>query len=238
MRLRLLLFFVMLGCGLADVSVAAPLLSSTPPDLDWDATFAPSNQSRPLHFIGHYQDARGTHQLEEWKLGDQHLRRRTDHRIDLHADAVRTPKPGQPADYVWQVIDLRTKIDHRISSQAMLQAGLMYNFWSMAHVLTRPAGRFHLTRLPAEPAFRVGSLTCDWYQIAPESQPVTRVCWSSSIAVPIRMEAEVKDASGHSNWAPTFSIDRIDRAPVPASAFRVNTAGLRIQDLDQITTED
>jgi hypothetical protein len=252
-----LMLVLTLGCGSAIFADAAPQPTSSKPaqDIDWDTAFADHSGLRPLHFVAQYQDARGTHRLEEWRTGLTHLRRRTDDRIDLHADATTIPRPGFPADYLWQIIDLQKKIDNRITSQAMLKAGMFYSYYAMAHVLTRPAGRFHLTRLD-ESQFKAGvphdhssrrqelswaqavpataSLPCTWYELTPEAQPSTRICWSPEIALPLQTQSHRPDGT----WQTDYTLQAFDRGTIPPTTYTVNTAGLQIRNHDELTTED
>ena len=87
------IFATLIGCGSALLAAAAPVPSSPTPTLDWDKTFHAAADQRPLHFIATYQDAHGPHRLEEWRLGDERLRRLTDARIDLHADRTKHAAP-------------------------------------------------------------------------------------------------------------------------------------------------
>ena len=212
-------FFLALGClstpqGFSQTSV------------DWDHAFLDASGSRPLHFTARYSDSRGPHHLEVWRAGQLHLRRRTDDRIDLHADAQ-----NRQGDYLWQIIDLQHHIDNRISSHAMLQAGLLYNFYSMAHVLTRPPGRFRLETL-AIPA--AGPTPCTWYELTPDAQPPTRICWSGALAIPVVIQA--KTSAG--TWDDTFTLLTHDRNLIPAAIFAVNPTGLTIRDHDQMAADD
>ena len=229
MRLRHRILLAAVGYAFAWYACASPTAG-----LDWDTTFADHSFGRPLHFVAHYQDRRGAHRLEEWRQGTEHLRRRTDDRIDLHADRIGAVHAGQPADYLWQIVDIEKKVDHRISTHAMLQTGMIYSFWSMAHVLVRPAGRSALVALPEQAPVRVGGVGCEWYVLQPDSQPATRVCWASSIAAPLRMQA----LSGDGQWNTTFSIDALDSKPLDAAQFRVNTAALQVRNVDELAAED
>jgi hypothetical protein len=220
-----------LGCGLATFAQTAPQTSS--PTLEWDATFTDRRGSQPLHFVAHYTDAHGSHRLEEWRSGTTHLRRLTDDRIDLHADADNIPELGKPIEYTWQIVDLKQKVDSRISSTGMLHAGLFYTFYSMAHVVSRPAGRFGLLAVHEEQVQTNGQ-SCTWYQIAADAQPAQRVCWSSTLGIPLVTRTQQTNGS----WAAAFTIDRLDRSPVPASLYRVDTRDLRIRNLDEIADVD
>ena len=232
-----LMLVLTLGCGSAIFAGAAPQPPTSPKpaqDIDWDTAFADHSGPRPLHFIAQYQDSRGTHRLEEWRTGLTHLRRRTDDRIDLHADATTTPRPGLPADYLWQIIDLPHNIDNRISSQAMLHAGMFYSYYAMAHVLTRPAGPFHLTPAPSQAPIHLANSSCTWYELTPEAQPATRICWSTDLALPLQTQSHRPDGT----WLTDFTLITADRTPIPATTYTVNTKGLQIRNHDELTTED
>lgn len=220
--------------GLLFLALVPATFAQTPQSLDWDATFVDHSGSAPLHFVAQYQDARGTHQLEEWRDGLAHLRRSTDARIDLHADATSTVIPGQAVDYLWQIVDLEKKIDSRISSKAMFQTGMLYSFWSMAHVLSRPVGRVIITPVKSLEAAPTPIQPCTWYRIAPDARPATRVCWSATLAIPLAIQGQGKDGT----WTTTFTVQTFDRKPLTRAVFLIDTKSLQIRNLDQLIEDD
>lgn len=220
--------------GLLFLGLFSAASAQMPSSLDWDAAFADHSGNAPLHFVAQYQDARGNHRLEEWRDGLAHLRRRTDTRIDLHADATSKVIPGQAVDYLWQIVDLDKKIDNRISSKAMFQTGMLYSYWSMAHVLSRPAGRVTITQLEAPIATPSIGQPCTWYRIAPDAQPATRVCWSSTLAIPLIIQGQGHDGT----WTTTFTVQSIDRKPLNSVVFYLDTKSLQVRNLDQIIDDD
>lgn len=223
----------LLLCGtLAKAGAAFGFVAPGP--LEWDTAFADRSGEKPLHFRATYMDSAGhAHTLEEWRQGASHIRRKTDDRIDLHADVVGSARPGLPADYVWQVIDLQKHVDHRISTQGMMKAGMIYSYWSMAHVLTRPAGKFSISPLASRPELKVGGFSCRWYRIDPSDQAASQVCWATQIGVPLRIEALGADRT----WKTTFSVDTVDSFLAPKT-FTVDVAGLRVIDADGMSSED
>lgn len=241
MQLSSFLLVLSLGCGPAIPADAAPV--SSPPrnptaNIPWDTAFPLQSDPAPLHFLAHYVDPHGAHRLEEWRLGALHLRRLTDSRIDLHADATSTPKANLPADYLWQVIDRDKRVLHRLSSQAMLHAGMLYSFYSMAHVLSRPAGQFVLTQLTpsavGEPRIYVGGLGCTWYQLSPEGQPASRICWSQETAIPLKIEMQTKEGT----WTQQMLVESLDRKAIPGTVFAADPHGLQVRNVDEMQQED
>lgn len=205
----------------------------------WDEVFSERRPQLPVHFTATYTDGRGTHRLEEWRVGTEHVRRLTDSRIDLHADALTKPLPGQGRDYEWQVIDREKKVEDRMSSTAMLHAGVFYSFWSMAHVVTRPAGRFRLKSVAGVAAVHVDGLSCTWFEIAPEGQAATRVCWSREIGVPLAIAQQKAIAGGESGmWLNSFRVLSADRHAPRAATFAVESRGLEVRNLDALEGED
>ncbi len=205
-----------------------------PKSVDWDEAFADHSGTAPIHFVAQYQDARGSHQLEEWRDGLAHLRRRTDNRIDLHADATAKIVTGFPADYLWQVVDLDKKIDNRISSTAMLHTGMLYSYWSMSHVLTRPPGQVTVTPTDGPAPAQASGQSCVWFEIAPDGRPTTRACWSSALAIPLAMQTQTRDG----RWETTFTVQTIDRKPISRAVFIVDTRTLQVRNLDQLAEDD
>lgn len=233
-------FCLTLGCGAAWLAAPAPRAFSQAgtnthaASLDWDRAFAENSGARPVHFIADYTDARGPHRLEEWRTGVTHLRRRTDNRIDLHADMVHPSSSSGAADYLWQIVDLDRKIDNRISSGAMMRAGMFYSFYSMAHVIARPAGRFRLTALAGEPTVHAAGHTCSWFEVVPDGQTPMRICWSPELGIPLETRALGADGK----ISASFHLRSVDGNPVAPSVFAVNPAGLTVHDHDRMVEDD
>ena len=136
--------------------------------------------------------------------------------------APNTPRPGVAADYLWNVIDREKKIDHKLGSQAMFRAGMLYNFYSMAHALSRPAGRFSLSALKA-PQGRIAGQTCSWYLLQADAQPASRICWSTAAGIPLAMDGP---GASPGAWQRSFEVQTLDRNPIPPATFAVDTTGL------------
>ncbi len=201
--------------------------------MDWDTAFTDDSGNTPVHFIATYVDMRGTHQLEEWRVGRSHLRRVTDARIDLHADSTGSPRAGQPLEYIWQVLDLKTKIDHRITTHGMLRLGMLYNFYSMAHVLSRPAGEFTVRALPANQPTRWQGQRTAWYLIEAKGQAPTRTCWLPGAGVPLTVERQTG-----AGWETTFSLQQLDLRPISPVVFTVAKTGFTIRNVDDDASDD
>lgn len=201
--------------------------------IDWDTAFVDGSGNMPVHFVATYVDARGTHRLEEWRVGRSHLRRVTDARIDLHADSAGSVGAGQPLEYIWQLLDLKTKIDHRITTHGMLRLGMLYNFYSMAHVLSRPAGEFTVRALPASQPTRWQGQRTAWYLIEAKGQPPTKICWLPGAGVPLTMERQTG-----AGWETTFSLQQLDLRPISPAVFTVATTGFTIRNVDDDRSDD
>lgn len=215
------------GAGSASAAVGAPI--------DWDKAFVDESGSAPVHFVATYADANGKpHRLEEWRVGQQHLRRLTDARIDLHADAAGVARAGQPTDYVWQILDLQTRIDHRVSTRGMMRMGMLYSYYAMAHGLSRPTGVFEVHALlpGTQPATMQGQRVV-WFQIETPGQPRTRVAWNRTAGVPMLMQQQ-----NATTWATTFTLQQVDRQAIAPAIFRVNAAGFQIRNVDEDEAED
>lgn len=235
MRILTLGLMLIYGCGAATSARAA----SFPPNhsaasLEWDSVFVDRSGARSLHFVAHYNDARGSHRLEEWRAGLSHLRRLTDGRIDLHADSAAIAPRGQSGDYVWQIVDVARGVDNRMSSSAMLHAGIFYSYYSMAHGVNRPAGRFRLARVANVAAGERAGFRCDWYEVSPEGQPASRVCWNAELGVALETAA----LRGDKTWVTNFAVNHVDRAPIAGAVFHVNVRGLQVHDLDSLADDD
>ncbi len=216
----------------------SPQLSSagkvTGAPLDWDTAFRDDSGPAPVHFVAGYLDGAGkTHRLEEWRTGLTHLRRRTDASIDLHADATTTPRPGQPVQYTWNILDIPKKIDHSVSSQGMMRAGMLYSYYSMAHVLTRPAGRFAIHQVQGLAPVDLNGMHCEWFEITSSGQPSNRVCWAAALGIPLRTLAETQQG-----WRTNFELQQADQRPVPAAVFAVNTKGFQVRKLEELEADD
>lgn len=214
-------------------SVLPPAAVAGHSAIDWDTAFTDGSGNMPVHFVATYVDVRGTHRLEEWRVGRTHLRRITDARIDLHADSAGSGRAGQPLEYVWQILDLKTKIDHRITTHGMLRLGMLYSYYSMAHVLSRPAGEFTVRPFPASgPAQWQGQPTSS-YLIEAKGQASTKICWLPRVGVPLRMERQTG-----AGWETTFSMQQLETRPISPAVFTVATTGFRIRNVDDDASED
>ncbi len=203
--------------------------SLTGPSLDWDQAFHDVGGATPLHFTAAYLDSVGKlHHLEEWRVGQNHLRRRTDNRIDLHVDATHIQTGGQPVEYRWQVLDLQNRIDHHISSAGMLRLGMLYSYYSVAHVLTRPAARFEIHAVPGLKPLLWKNTSARWFDISTGGRPVTRVCWDAALGIPIRMFRYNGD-----RWTANFELTASD-ARVPAASLTSDTKGFQVRDVAEI----
>lgn len=242
---RPLLVFMTAAALLFCIVVAGAQGSAVAPSVSWDAAFPDRSGNTPLHFVAHYLDGHGaSHRLEEWRVGQAHLRRKTDDRIDLHADAAARTLPGQPPDYLWQILDLQKRIAHRVSTAGMLHVGMLYSYYSMAHVLTRPAGRFTVTPaikpLPAPAIAHVDPLVmlphlppCTWWQIDAPGQPATRVCWVARYGVPSETWALAPDG-----WHLSFFVENLLTRPLPASTFVTDTTRFQVRSVDELESDD
>lgn len=210
----------------------------------WDAAFEDRSGNCPLHLVARYFDAQGMgHRLEEWRVGRQHLRRRTDDRIDLHADAAGSPLPGQPAEYVWQILDLQAHIANRVSTAGMLHLGMLYSYYSMAHLLTRPAGVFSVHRAtnPSPSVSTTAKLEgvihpqppCTWWQIEASGQLSTRVCWITAYGVPSQVWSQTPNG-----WQRTFLLEDAITGPIPSEVFATDLSGFQVRSADEMQADD
>ena len=211
----------------------------------WDAAFPDRSANTPLHFVARYVDGAGkAHRLEEWRVGTQHLRRRTDDRIDLHADAVGRTLPGQPTDYLWQILDLQKHIAHRVSTVGMLRLGMLYSYYSMAHLMTRPAGQFTVRRVsgPLPKLAGVDAMAmptpaklpaCTWWQIDAPGQPSTRACWMPAHGLPAELWSQ-----SPGGWRRTFAVESLETHAIPPRTFATDTAGFQVRSVDELEAED
>ena len=223
----------LLGYGLALCASARGAGARPQNALNWDAAFIDRSGVRPVHFVAQYVDGKGaTHRLEEWRTGLTHLRRQTDARIDLHADAEGMPKPGQPAEYVWQILDLEKKIDHRVSTLGMMRAGMLYNYYSMAHVLSRPAGEVTVRAVEGVAPVKLTGIHGQWFEINAEGQPSQRVYWVAALGLPLETRIERQG-----QWQRIFGITAVD-SHVEAGVFRVDARGFQVRNVDELSTED
>lgn len=209
----------------------------------WDNAFQDRSGKTPIHFTAHYLDGRGqTHRLEEWRIGQTHLRRKTDDRIDLYATARGHILPGRPADYSWTIFDLQTRIAHRVTTAGMMHLGMLYSYYSMAHLLASPTGSFTVEHA-SDPGTRsiglssvlsaVKPLTCTWWQINAAGQPATRVCWVPRYGLPVQTWSQAPDG-----WHLAFQIDKLETSSISFAIFSENTAGFQVRNLDEIESED
>jgi hypothetical protein len=177
--------------------------------LSFEQAFQSGTEPASLHYTASYEDARGHHELEVWRQGEQKLRRRTDASIDLYATA--------DADDV----DLVT-LDHTrhrrtdISRSSLYQLGHFIDWFGLAHSLNKPTQAYSLQRATGFSVQEAPLATCDWYALQIESRQ-SLICWSAAYRIPV----QIADAAGKLQWRLT----EVDTAAIAGNVFTINDKG-------------
>ena len=165
--------------------------------IPFEKAFPVRTEPASLHYRVEYEDAKGTHQLEVWRDGQQRLRRSTDGVLDLFA--------RQRADDLHITLrDPRRQLLTEVSRESLYRVGHGLDWFSLAHGLSRPSTAFSvqaLARARAATDMPASAPACRWYKIsgtANSGAPTLHdVCWSASLGLPVMI---VNQPSGHAVW--------------------------------------
>jgi hypothetical protein len=181
-------------------------------DLDFDTTFAAKGEPRQLHYSAGYVAGGQAHTVEAWRLREQHLRRRTDGKLETHVF-----KPAGQTEWRMVVLDLPRRIRTDIDRSNLYRIGHFTDWFSMAHALARPHGAYALTALATAPAADEQPLqACRWYALA-QGGAASHICWSTALRLPLL----ITDAAGKTQWRVTAASTQA----LPASAFALDDTG-------------
>ena len=151
------------------------------------------------------------HALEVWRDGSRHLVRRTGEAIEIHV----TRQPGDP-DYQMTVLDLRRKIETRVSRDDLYRLGNFTDWFDLAHGLRHPKAAYRLTAIQAPAGTSRPLEACRWYALE-QSGKTTHVCWSARQHLPMQILAD----HGQVLWQVTL----VEQTLGPAAVFQVRDFG-------------
>lgn len=191
--------------------------------LSWADAFSLRGAPKAVHLQASYLDKRGkSHDLELWRDGDQHLRRRTDDKIDLFVEKT------AGGDYAFRLADLANKRLIEVSRTNLYRIGVFADWPALAGIVSEPKGPHALHR-EARPATRTKAGECRWILLEVKGGDATEICWSDHFKVPLIME-KPKAAGGAATTL--FQVKQIDEKRPAAEVFKVATTGLALVRAD------
>lgn len=204
--------------------VAAPVVMAQSQATTWERAFATGVTADAVYFKAHSVDARGTHHtLEAWRDGDRRVHRITDGKVEILAERV---GDGQAADYAYEVADRTRGVLHKATGASVVRAGMLWNYWALAHELKYPVGKFELKKLNTLGVV-VDQARCEWFEVKQEELPTERVCWSRAFGLPLRIERVAADGPAER----VFEMDVVRKIAPSDGEFRVVAKGLRVMEL-------
>ena len=177
-----------------------------------------------LHFRARYLSRGAAHQVELWRDGDRRLVRRTDGAIEIHV----ARSAGDPA-YQMVVLDLRRKIESRLTRDDMYRIGSFTDWFDLAHGLRQPKAGYHLASSSAPAGAPTPVKSCKWY-VLEQAGRKSQVCWSTQEHLPMLILAD----DGKAVW----EVTEVTRAPVPPAVFQLHDVGFVLNDAHQDITGD
>ena len=216
--------------GLAVVAATTAVAATSPgpalgdSGLPFEHVFSDRGEPPTLHYRARYGQPGALHVLEVWRDGGRRLVRRTDDAIETHV-ARPTGGPG----FQMVVLDLRRKLETRITRDELYRIGNFTDWFDLAHGLRHPKAAYMLSagRAPASAPPPLSS--CQWYTLVqgPRSTPL---CWSLGLRLPMLM----LDDAGRVLW----QVTAVDRKPLPPEVFEIRDQGFVRNDAGQDISTD
>lgn len=179
--------------------------------LRFEDIFTEVGEPAALHYRADFMARGKQHTLEVWRDGGRRLVRRTGDAIETHV----TRQPGDP-DYQMIVLDLRRKIETRVSREDLYRLGNFTDWFDLAHGLRHPKAAYRLTAIQIPAGASRPLEACRWYALE-QSGKTTHVCWSARQHLPMQILAD----HGQVLWQVTL----VEQTPGPAAVFQVRDFG-------------
>jgi hypothetical protein len=207
----------------AAAAALAPSAAAEPKPLVWDDVFSQKGAPPAVHLTATYVDGKGgSHDLELWRDADQHLRRRTDDRLDLYVDR------REDGDYAYRLLDHQRSLLIEVSRTNLHRIGVFSGWPALAGMLTRPSRPHRLVPSRRPPA-RTPAGACRWHRVE-IGAAAQEICWSAQWRLPLLIQAE---AGPKKAPATTFRVKQIEAKLPGSDVFRVDPAGLAVVNADQ-----
>jgi hypothetical protein len=196
---------------------AAPIAAPTG-SLPFEQAFSDVGEPAYAHFKASYLDARGSHVVEVWRIGNTRLRRRTDAALDIYA--------GQTAkqEVHFTILDHQRTIRTEVSRTNLFRIGRFVDWFGLAHGISKPLTDYRLAKLEKAPVAEAPSSPCQWYEITVE-QHASAICWSSAYALPLL----ITNAAHEVQWR----IASVETQRIPWDVFRIESPGYILVDANE-----
>ena len=192
--------------------------------LRFEDIFTEVGEPAALHYRATFMAHGKHHALEVWRDGGRRLVRRTDEAIETYV----TRRPGDP-DYQMVVLDLRRKIETRITRDDLYRIGNLTDWFDLAHGLRHPKAAYRLTAIQVPAGASRPLEACRWYALE-QSGKTTQVCWSARQHLPMQIVADHAQV--------VWQVTLVEQAPGPAAVFQVRDFGFVKNDAHQDISGD
>lgn len=222
MPARGLLFALGLGIGIWSLGSSAAV---THAELDFDRTFSEAGEPASLYFKARYGVPGSAHTLELWRLGQAHLLRKTDKRIETYV--ARSPKDPE---FQMTVLDRQRNIASHVSRTSLYKVGSFIDWFDLAHGLRRPVGPYELVRSTTPPGVTAPIEDCQWFELHAGNK-TDRLCWSARYRIPLLIYSMARSEV-------VWSVEQVSTRPVSPSRFRADETGFVINNADRDIEQD
>lgn len=188
------------------------------PSLDFDRTFAASDDRRQSYYAATYRVAGQSHRMEVWRDRDLRIARRTDDAVETHLS-----RAAGAVEWSMTVLDLKRKIRTDIDRTNLLRIGHFTDWFAQAHGLSRPRGPYRL--VPVAGVAGVSAIAaCRWYQLD-QADRSSRLCWSREQGIAL----VITDPQGEVEWRVT----KLASGPFAPGVFAIDDRGFARNDANR-----
>lgn len=217
------LFFALgLGIGVWSLGSSAAV---SPAELDFDRTFSEAGEPASLYFKARYGVPGAAHTLELWRLGQAHLLRKTDARIETYVT-----RSSKEPEFQMTVLDHQRHIASHVSRNSLYKVGSFIDWFDLAHGLRRPVGHYELVRATTPPDVTAPIEDCQWFELH-TGTTTDRLCWSARYRIPLVIYSMARSAV-------VWSVEQVSTRPVSLARFRVDETGFVINNADRDIEQD
>ena len=191
--------------------------------LTWDDAFSLRDAPKGVHVKASYTDGKGrSHELEMWRDGDRRLRRRTDDKLELHAE-----KQGG-GEYAFRLIDLAKKRLLEVNRTNLYRIGVFADWPALAGMITKPKPA-HTLRPGARPKEKTPVGECRWVHLEIKGGGAQEICWSARFKLPLIIQTVAPAGT----FTTVFQVKQVDVKVPGADVFKVSSAGLTVIRADE-----
>lgn len=215
------LLSMLLTAGLClDAQAAVTTHTPNQKSLKFEHVFKSQGEPKALYFQSQFYSAADgrKHNLQVWRDGELHLRRKTDQAIDTY---VIRDKANLNA-YQMIVVDYNKRVTTKINRDNLIHLGEFNDWFDMSHGLRHPKGEYqlHLGKAP-QASFKTFA-PCQWYVLS-QGKVQHHICWSEKDRIPLVIWDNAKSMA-------VWQVTTLNRQPIKKDVFTMHDAGFMRND--------